>query len=80
MKELTALLVRHCCDNITTTVIPRLTLSRSDVVTELSSAIYYPLLCIVAKGRKRVFLGNEVLYYNPETYLVASTDLPSAAK
>jgi len=76
MNELTALLVRHCRDNLTTTLIPRLTLSRSDMVTELTSAFYHPLLCIIAEGRKRVFLGNEVLYYNPETYLVASTDLP----
>ncbi|MEI9892789.1 MAG: AraC family transcriptional regulator [Chthoniobacter sp.] len=76
MKELSALLARHCGDNITATAIPRLTLSRSDVATELSTAIYYPLLCIVAQGRKRVFLGKEVFYYNPETYLVASTDLP----
>jgi AraC-like DNA-binding protein len=76
MKELSALIARHCRDNITATPIPRLTLSRSDVTTELAAAIYYPLLCILAKGRKRVFLGNEVFNFNPETYLVASTDLP----
>jgi AraC-like DNA-binding protein len=76
MNELTALLDRHCRHNLTTTLIPRLTLSRSDMVTELSSAFYHPLLCVIAEGRKRVFLGNEVLYYNPDTYLVASTDLP----
>jgi hypothetical protein len=61
MNELTALLARHCRDNLTTTLIPRLTLSRSDLVTELASAFYHPLLCIIAAGRKRVSLGNEVL-------------------
>jgi AraC-like DNA-binding protein len=76
MKELIALLTCHCRDTNTATAIPRLTLSRSDVVTELSAGFYCPLLYIVAKGRKRVFLGNEAFYYNPESYLVVSTDLP----
>jgi AraC-like DNA-binding protein len=76
MKELCALINRHCHSKVTTTAIPRLTLSRADRPTEISAAIFYPLLCVVVEGRKRVFLGNEVFYYKPDTYLIASADLP----
>ncbi len=76
MSELCALLARHCHREMTPTAIPRLTLTRSEGVTEPTGALYYPLFCVVARGRKRVFLGDEVLHYDPSTYLIASLDLP----
>ncbi len=76
MSELRDLLARHCHHPTTTTAIPRLVLSRSEVATLPSAAMYYPLLCIVAQGRKRIFLGDQEFYYDPATYLVASVDLP----
>ena len=38
--------------------------------------VYSPLLCVIAEGRKRVFLGNEEFRYDPMNYLVTSLDLP----
>ena len=76
MSELCALITRHCHRDITPTVVPRLTLSRSSVTTELSPVMYYPLLCVVARGRKRIYLGHEEFRYDPNSYLVASIDLP----
>ncbi len=76
MSELCALITRHCHGDITPTPVPRLILSRSSVTTELSAAMYYPLLCVVAQGRKRIFLGHEEFRYDPNSYLVASVDLP----
>jgi AraC-like DNA-binding protein len=76
MSELRDLLLRHCQSEVTATAVRRLTLSRSETTTKLSAVIYYPLLCVVAQGRKRIFLGDEELEYNPSTYLVASIDLP----
>ena len=76
MTELCALVTRHCHHGMTPTAVPRLTLSRTDTTTELSAAIYYPLLCVVARGRKRIFLGHEEFHYDPNCYLVASVDLP----
>jgi hypothetical protein len=76
MKELSAIIIRHCHSLVTQTAIPHLILSRSDRVTEITSAVFCPLLCVVARGRKRIFLGGEVFHYNPETFLVASTHLP----
>jgi len=76
MSELGALLRRHCVNGSTATAIPRLTLSRSDVNTSPTHGVYSPLLCVIAEGRKRVFLGNEEFHYDPMNYLVASLDLP----
>lgn len=76
MSELTELLERHCRDEVTATMIPRLTLTRWNEKTKPSSVVFFPLLCVVARGRKRVMLGNEVFHYDPETYLIASADLP----
>ena len=42
----------------------------------LRETTYYPLLCVIAQGCKRVFLGNEEFYCDATSYLVASVDLP----
>jgi AraC-like DNA-binding protein len=76
MKELCALIARHCHRDFTSTPIPEVILSRSPVKTEPVAAIYHPLLCVVARGRKRIFLGDEVFDYDPATYLICSVDLP----
>ncbi len=38
--------------------------------------MYHPLLCVVAQGRKRIFLGEQEFHYDPNSYLIASLDLP----
>ena len=76
MSELAALLDRHCHRDFTETAIPRLILSRTRAATPLTAAMYHPLLCVVAQGRKRIVLGSEEFYYDPNTYLIASADLP----
>ena len=76
MSELSALIERHCHRDFMPTAIPGLTLSRANAPTELSPAMYYPLLCVLARGRKRIFLGESEFFYDPDCYLVASLDLP----
>lgn len=76
MSELTALLARHCHQDVTPTAFPRLTLSRAPLAAGLTCAVYYPLFCVVARGSKRVFLGREEFRYDPNTYLISSVDLP----
>jgi AraC-like DNA-binding protein len=76
MNELCALIDRHCPGHLTPTAIPRLTLSRSNAATDLAPAIYTPLFCVIAQGRKRIFLGGESFNYDPTSYLVTSADLP----
>lgn len=76
MSELCNLLDRHCHRDLTTTVIPRLFLVGSRLTTDCSVAMYHPLFCVVARGRKRVILGSEEFHYEPGSYLVVSADLP----
>lgn len=80
MSEFCDLLARHCHESTTVTAIPRLILSRSEVPTKPREAIYYPLLCVVARGRKRVFLGGETFDYAAATYLLASAGLPATGQ
>ena len=76
MNELCALITRHCHREMTATPVPRLTLSRASAETELAAVMYHPLLCVVARGRKRIYLGAEEFFYDPNSYLIASLDLP----
>lgn len=76
MSELRALLARHCREAVTATPIPRLTLMRSNTTTQRTPALSHPQLCLIAAGRKRVYLGAQSFYYDASTYLVTSVDLP----
>ena len=76
MSELRDLLARHCHREITPTAVPGLTLSRADAATTMTAAMYHPLFCVVAQGRKRIFLGEQEFYYDPATYLIASMNVP----
>jgi len=80
MSELSDLIARHCHRDTTTTAVPRLTLARSGVTTSLSAVMYHPALCVLALGRKRIFLGQEEFRYDPNSYLVASADLPASGQ
>lgn len=76
MSELSTLADRHCHQNITPTAVPRLTLSRAYATTKPWAVMYNPLLCVVAQGSKQIFLGDEEFRYDPNSYLIASMDLP----
>ncbi|MBC7793717.1 MAG: AraC family transcriptional regulator [Clostridia bacterium] len=51
-------------------------LSRASAPTPLTAAIYHPLLCVIATGRKRLVLGGNELVYDSESYLVSSAHMP----
>jgi len=53
---------------------------RNDTTTDRIHLVHEPALCIVAQGRKRVVLGEEVYFYGPLQYLVVSVDLPMAGQ
>ena len=79
--ELASLVGRHATeDGINPTEIPRLNLIRGSRPTEPRHALHEPALCIVARGKKRVLLGDKALLYGPEQYLVVSVDLPVVAQ
>ncbi len=75
--ELACLIGRNVAgDGVHQTGIPRLSLIRASRPTEPLYALHEPALCIVAQGRKEVFLGEEVYPYDRDQHLVVSVDLP----
>ena len=74
--KLRALLERHCPGDRASTGLARLSISRTGLSTEPVASARYPRLCIVAQGRKRVFLGGEELFFDHTRFLLTSVNLP----
>src|SRR5690242_4339351 len=51
-------------------------LARSSKPSESLNSVYRPAFCLVAQGRKRALLGEEVFRYDPGHYLLFTVDLP----
>ncbi|WP_353626202.1 AraC family transcriptional regulator [Bacillus sp. JCM 19041] len=58
------------------TAIPSLTFMRQNERTGPAYGIHTLSLCIVAQGKKEVWLGQDRYPYGPGDYLVATVDLP----
>ena len=58
------------------TALPGLSLFRASTTNERVGSIYEPALCLMAQGRKRMTLGDEVYDYDPEQLLLTSVALP----
>lgn len=56
--------------------LPEVRFIRSDQSVRKTPLVYEPNIFILAQGTKRVFMGNEVLRYDPNHYLVMSVPLP----
>ncbi len=63
-------------DGVHPTTIANLTLARASIPNEPMPTVYEPCVCVMAQGRKRMLLGDEVYVYDPATYVVATVDLP----
>ena len=57
-------------------VFPGFFLARSSRPSESLHTVYQPAFCLVAQGRKRALLGEEVFRYDPGHYLLFTVDLP----
>ncbi|MGD9557957.1 MAG: AraC family transcriptional regulator N-terminal domain-containing protein [Mangrovibacterium sp.] len=57
-------------------VMEKVDLFRIDRSSPRSPLSYRPSIIILAQGRKRVFIGDEVITYDPLNYLVLSVPLP----
>ena len=62
------------------TAIEALTIRRCEELTELTSYIHEPGICLIAQGAKRVQLGEDVYEYDANKYLIASVNLPVVAQ
>ncbi|WMN89989.1 AraC family transcriptional regulator [Vibrio parahaemolyticus] len=61
------------------TEIPGLRLSRWTTPTPPTSYTHNPSICLIAQGKKRVFLGEDNFTYDANHFLISSVDLPITA-
>jgi AraC-like DNA-binding protein len=53
-----------------------LRLTRASEPTDRIHAVSRPSLCIIAQGAKEVYLGDRLYRYDPESYLLATIEVP----
>ena len=76
-KVIASLIGQHVSeDGVHATAIPRVSLIRMSQPTIPIHTLHEPALCIVAQGKKQVFLGEDVYRYDAQHYLIVSVDLP----
>lgn len=76
-KELAELIAQHAeTDGVHSTAIPRLTLVRMSGPTEPLHTVQSAALCIIAQGRKKVMLSDQIAQYEAGRHLLVSVDLP----
>ncbi len=63
-------------DGISLTPWPGLVVSRSSRTFPRFHMVYRPSVCLVVRGTKRVYAGNQVHQYDPLHYLVVALPLP----
>ncbi|WZO97910.1 AraC family transcriptional regulator [Isosphaeraceae bacterium EP7] len=81
VEELAELIERHTgVDGEHPTAIGGLDLFRLSAPNEPIQIVYEPSLCLIAQGRKRVILADEIYIYDPAHFLLASVDLPVASQ
>jgi AraC-like DNA-binding protein len=75
LEELRALLDRHARPD-STTAIEDVLISKVEGPAEPSSSMSGTVLALIARGAKRIALGDRVYEYGAGQYLIASVDLP----
>ncbi len=76
MNDLAGLILSHTPgDGIHKTAIARLQLVHLTVPQPPAIGIYEPSMCILAQGRKRVMLGDEVYIYDRSRYIVGTVGM-----
>ena len=56
--------------------LPGLHLARAAFVTGPAHSVAYPSFCVIARGTKEIYLGDECYRYDPYHYLLATVELP----
>jgi AraC-like DNA-binding protein len=76
MDELKSLIQRHARPCDIRTSVPGLKLLSATSPGPQTSAVYEPMLVVIAQGSKRTLVGSELYEYSGGQYLVVAVDLP----
>ena len=81
LARLVSAIERHTTgEGLCQTAVPGLALYRSSSPSLHDPTVYEPSLCVIAQGAKEVLLAGETYRYDPAHSLLASVDLPAAAR
>jgi AraC-like DNA-binding protein len=64
----------------TFTPVEGLQLNRYSSPTGLYHSVFFPAFCVIAQGRKEVLLGDQLYWYDPAHYLIATDGLPISSR
>jgi len=70
----------HHDEDLIRTPIGQLTFFYKDEPTEMLATVYEPSVCIIIQGAKEVGLGDELIPYDPDMYLLASVHMPARVR
>ncbi len=80
-NSLVPLIERYAMEEgITDTGWPGLVLGRSNQPVPRFPLLYMPSICVVAQGRKHVYVANDCIIYDPMHYLVVALPIPLEAE
>lgn len=72
-----AKLIKNFPEGITETVIPYLSIMRCNRQTTFEPGVITPSFCVIVRGRKRVYLGEEILEYSAGDTLSSLIAMPA---
>jgi AraC-like DNA-binding protein len=79
-EELAEWIARVLRYNGTAEPLEGLRLGRSSSPLELGHGLSDPALCVIAQGRKEIWLGETRFRYDPDHYLISTDELPVASR
>lgn len=68
--------LRHASQGITLTPIPRLEIGVGQSTSGISPCLYRSMICFILQGSKDVAIGDALMRYDSQQYLVSALDLP----
>ena len=75
MIDLVDGMTRH--GQTTETAVPGLFVTKLQWITPASTSLYEPCVSLLLQGRKKVMFGDREVIYDPQHFLLASTDIPA---
>jgi AraC-like DNA-binding protein len=72
-----ATLIENISEGMTETVIPYLSLMRCDRQTTFEPGVITPSFCVIVRGQKRLYLGDEILEYSAGDTLSSLVAIPA---
>jgi AraC-like DNA-binding protein len=79
LREFRERIAAACAGTQRRTPVPRVTLFRAEAPSDPAKAIYEPVVCFAAQGRKRLLVADRGYAYDQAHYLVVAVDLPVIA-